>query len=125
MRQEMRRDQQAGERGGSEAAVGRGPPARLVRGGLLEIELHGAGLDRAARAEGVVTGNALKRTALGCALRGEFGSVTQYRPAHRLARPARISGRRASIQLVDVIVLVRRSFVHASSCNTSRSLARA
>ena len=55
----MRRDQQARERGGGEAAVGRGPPARLIRGGLLEIELHGAGLDRAARAEGVLIGSAL------------------------------------------------------------------
>jgi hypothetical protein len=120
----MRRDQQARERGCGQAAVGGGPPAHLIRGGLFEIELHGAGLERAGRAEGVLIGSAQNRAALGCALRGEFGGVTQYRAPHRLARPARISGRCASILLVDV-VFVRRSFVHASSCNTSRSLARA
>jgi hypothetical protein len=123
----MRRDQQARERCGSEAAVGRGPPAPCICRRLLEIELHGAELAAVAPAEGVLIVSALNRTALGCAPRGEFGGVTQYRAPHRLARPARISGRRASILLVDVVVFVfvRRSFVHANSCNTSRSLARA
>jgi hypothetical protein len=72
----MRSDQHSCERGGGEAAVGRAPPARLIRSGLLEIGLHRAGLHRPDRAEGVPIRSALNGTTLGRALRGEFGGVT-------------------------------------------------
>jgi hypothetical protein len=102
----MRSDQQAHERRGGEAAVGRGPPARLIRGRPLEIDLHGGGL-------------------AGSALRRELGGMAQHRAPHRLARPAPVSGGRAAILLVDLVLFVRRWLVHANSFSTSRSLLRA
>jgi hypothetical protein len=105
--EKLRRDHQSGECGGGEGAENCGSPPSSIRGRPGEIDCRAAGLERA--------------------LRGQFRGMLKNGSTHRLARPARVEGRSAPIEVVDLVgrVLAWRYFVQAYSWSSSRSFVRA